>query len=185
MKNSISFGAKFIQNSTIQKYNPTTKKYMPEDVSFIEIIPKDNNDKRVLKQLNKQWQGPNYTGSILDDMLECSSDYSSINSRFFAITTQKKNLKHLDHKLILGLAEMELSDPKTPFLEYLQVHPNFIGQLFESKCKHIGTAILDSLKNMYSSITLHSTDSALDFYKKNGFKLIDHSSFFSCHWIKK
>lgn len=183
MKNSISFGAKFIQNSTIQKYNPTTKKYMPEDVSFIEIIPKDNNDQRALKQLNKQWQGSNYTGSILDDMLECCSDYSSINSRFFAITTQKKNLKHLDHKLILGLAEMELSDPKTPFLEYLQVHPDFIGTL-EAKFKYIGTAILDALKNMYSSITLHSTSPALDFYKKKGFKLVEHTSF-SCHWIKK
>jgi len=184
MKNSISFGAKLVQTTPILKYDCKTKKYTPVEVSFVNINPSSDNDKNAIKRLTHEWFDTSYTQPIFEDILELRSEKPRIKSQFFALTTQKENLKELDSSQILGIAEMSLNNEKAPYLEYLQVNPDITDAYFEPLFKHVGTGILNSFKNMYKSITLSSRASTVSFYMKNGFEQIE-PVLLRFRWIKK
>lgn len=186
MNNSVTFGAKRLQTPTIAQYNRQLKTYMPQDVSFIELKPKNDNDMQAVKELTNIWFDASYIQAFFEDITEMRKHSPSIKSRFFAITAQTKNFRKPNSSEILGVAEINYNHIYAPYLDYLQVNPALLSPHFEPPFKGVGTGILNALKNMYDSITLNSAakEKVTEFYEKNGFKKIDAARL-RYKWIRK
>lgn len=172
--NSISFKASYIKPADIL-LKPTIPNEAKENIkgSFVELNPYNENDLNAACELNDYWGFmETYAFQIFDSMERINRRFLCYNenSKFYAITLQKNEFDNIDHKKILGITEIVESDDKIS-IKFLQVDPmNKWGEPF-AKFKHIGTAIIDSLKSIYkkSSIELRSTNSAMKFYKAIGF----------------
>lgn len=167
----VHFGAKYIKT-----VNYTDNKNTPAKIAFVEINPKSELDTNTMKTLTNEWYDALYVRNIYEDVLELRKEKPKINSKIFALTKQNQNYKNLESRQILGIVEMTKKDTQTSYIEYLQVNPLM-------KNSRIGTHILNILKEMHKSIELHSAASALEFYTKNGFEIIDHLRL-GCKWIK-
>lgn len=168
----VHFGAKHIQ--TLKYTDKHT--FSHEKVAFVEINPKSTLDTTTIKTLTNEWNDAPYVKAIHEDVLELRKEKPKINSKIFALTKQNKNYKNLESRQILGIVEVSNKNKQTAYIEYLQVDPLM-------KKARVGTNILNILKQMHNSIELHSADSALEFYTKNGFEIIDHIRL-GCKWIK-
>ena len=75
---------------------------------------------------------------------------------------------------VLGLAQVRQITSKKCYLDYLQTAPNYAYTSAERIYKMVGASMLDMLKKYYKDmeIGLYSTLSAIDFYVKQGFKVI-------------
>lgn len=169
----VSFCAKHIKTV---KYKSEKSTSIPKEVSFVEINPHSEFDKNTIKRLTNEWYDATYIRDIYEDVLELGVDKPRINSKVYALTKQNKNLRILDTRQILGIAEISSINKKTHYLEFLQVDPLM-------KRSNIGTNILNVLKKMHNSIELNSAASALEFYIKNGFEIIDPIRL-QCKWTK-
>ena len=81
-------------------------------------------------------------------------------------------------KFCIGKQKRNNKDPhkKNQFqCLFFQVNPAYYYFEDNSKYRHIGTALMDSIKNLYnkSSIVVNPAFDAIEFYKKNGFKKDD------------
>lgn len=168
--NSISFKANYINSKKIKHTSDNTS-YC--DASFVKLNPRSFVDKTALEIINTYWDaGKTFADSVAMD-LEMSI-FNPNGRDFFALTTQKDNLDILIPEEILGIAETRQENRNTIKLKYLQVDPANTNSSTNPTFKGIGTAILNSIKEYFPrmDITLFSTDSALSFYKNNGFKSI-------------
>ncbi len=200
--NSISFKGRYINSVNIKQNEG--QNYKSVSSSFVELNPKDRNDISVLRELQKKWGGQ-YTYTIYDDALRSSYSTNS-NSKYFALTTQKKDFHKLDNEKVLGIVDLA-ENKDVNFLNFIQVNPKYITKKpnsplmnkilsFVSKnktqvespneYKGIGSAILNSLKQISNkSLILMATGDEKEFFKKNGFK--KESFLYPNHyiWLKK
>ena len=173
MDSNISFGAKFIQKIPIKQYSYENKVYTKTTANFVELNPFDIKDLDVLKKIIFEFGDNSYAGNIYFDASYISKHKHSNNPsiRFFALTRQEKSFKDLKTDTILGIAEVLEKGGKEINLNYLQTHPQFIYSYPRQPFyKRIGSAILDCLKTTHKKINVHSTPSAIQFYKKNNFQ---------------
>ena len=201
--NQVSFKGTFINPVNIQQKKGN--EYKPLTTSFVELNPSDKNDLNVLKDLRDDWMGEsNYY--ILDDAILSSK--SPNNKKFYALTMQNNNYKNLDNKKILGIVEFS-NEKEINFIDFLQVHHNYrtekplspltqkiVNFFFKenpnnkiergNKFKGIGTAIVNSLKNISNKSILYiATDYEKSFFKKNGFLKTDFAYPNHLIWPKK
>ncbi len=169
-----NFGAKFINNVTVQKYNPYSREYTPDTVSFVQIEPEKRRDVLAINAVTDLWSDGAFMidiANVVDDLSIGAAD--SERYQVYALTSQNRDFDKLCSDDILGLAEVENGE-KAVELDYLQVNPQFI---FGSQCplfREVGTGIVDSLKSLYNKvIELTSVYSATEFYEKNGFEIFD------------
>ena len=172
-KNSnINFNAKFIGKVQVQKFNPQTKLYHPQEVSFVEIEPNNIEDVMALSDAASMWINEKFASNIA----YCANLlYQKIlpeeKYKIYAITTQRSNFENLYENKLLGMAEVENIAPNAIDLNYLQVNSNIIYSYDEQPYKNIGSKIVESLKKLYQTIELTSArGSVKEFYIKNGFK---------------
>ena len=100
------------------------------------------------------------------------------NAKFYAVTSQKDNFKVLDANKVLAVAEVAKTDESTININYLQVDPMQLRGAETAEFRHIGTAILNAIKDLYpfQDIYLRSTNSAKRFYKSQGFEKLKRNS---------
>ena len=55
--NSINFGARFINNVKLQKYNDETNSYDNVKASFVEFDPKNDKDLKAVQKVGTGWYG--------------------------------------------------------------------------------------------------------------------------------
>ena len=55
--NSINFGARFINNVKLQKYNDETNSYDNVKASFVEFDPKNDKDLKAVQKVSTDWHG--------------------------------------------------------------------------------------------------------------------------------
>ena len=169
--NCVSFGAIPLNKVFIKKFDRDTGNFIPIEASFVKLDAKNKNDLKVTRSVAEQWQQNLYMKKIAT--AANWMDYVPID--VYALTTQTKNLKKLKSKQILGFAEMRKDQnfPKYQQLYRLQVKPEAINVNQQNKKQYqkVGSAILDSLKQIYSNISLFSINSinVERFYRKNGF----------------
>ena len=181
---NVSFGAKFVRNAKIKKLNPLSKGYEKMQVSFVRIDPKNLSDINALGRVADTWVNEKFASTIYNRALSLRKGGIDLNSKIFAITSQKDNFKKLDADRILGVAEIEELTPKSCYLGHIQVDPNHI--YYEvPPFKGVGTAILNRLKDMYSQISLNSAPecSVRHFYEMNGFQRVSEDSL-KYYWQK-
>ncbi len=174
----ISFGATYISSALVQKndHKKDTKKDV--EVSFIELDPKNKVDLEAVHGVCEKW---NLKDSYLDIrylfFMFCARrgfSKGAPNTKFYAITTQKDNFNNPKTDDMLAVAEVEELDKDKLELKFLHVEPKHNNDSdSNSRFKYVGTALLDSLKNISKNknIVVDSALSAVEFYKKNGFKL--------------
>lgn len=162
----LTFQANYLNSASIQRiniYKPCAKK-----VSFIEINPQSKSDVLAVNKTAINWDKNGGEGFAYDI---CRAINTGIKDRFFALTTQRSGFENPDSEQILALAQVKTENEGEEFIEYLQVDPENTNSAENPEFMHIGTAMLDSLKQLffYKNIELDSVKSAISFYLRNGF----------------
>lgn len=175
---SINFGAKFVSSEKVLKRKASEKTYETNVVSFVEIDPNNSNDIKSIYNATRGWFYDSYGCCILMTLRDIAENFVDQKKyKIFALTSQKNNYEELNPDKILGLSQMILTEGETPYLNYLQVNPDYIEQydfLKNREYKGIGNGMLNALKKVYDSISLRAASSGLDsFYKKNSFSLVN------------
>lgn len=176
MTNQISFKANFIKQSTIKK----CRRELPNKeffASFVELNPHSINDRKALRGAESIWgEGETFASNILHDF-ENEYLWQSTNKKYYALTHQRNQLDIPVANKILGLAEVITGNDRIK-IKYLQTDPQNKHNSQLQKFKGIGTAILDSLKSIFpqGDIVLESTETAINFYKENGFEKINNGN---------
>ena len=170
---NINFGAKFITQTNIKKFDNEKKIFSPEKISFVEIEPNERNDLKALANITKFWADKDsYASTIALTAISIAAGYTSKNThKIFALTKQNNNFDKINDRDILCIGEVEVTDNISPIrLNYLQVHPKNVYST-APLYKYIGTSFLNMIKQLYNtSIILDADSSAVKFYEKNGFK---------------
>lgn len=165
---SISFGAKPINNPIRKIFDRKSIKYTDLPAEFVKL---EHTDIKAIDNIAETWENAQYAKKIAT----ASHWMQSLPIEIYALTGQKDNFHKLDPTKIFALAVMKPDDKRKGFkwLYYLQVKPEMInvdnnGRKFY---RHTGTAMLNSLKRIYSKISLYSTGSknVKAFYENNGF----------------
>ena len=171
--NRISFGAKPINDVTIKKWDRQTKKFTDCPAKFVKIDSENPIDLSVLNTLAQKWKGAKYIQRIAT-----ASHWMNIRKYVeidvYALTSQQKDFERLRQNKILGVVEMrnDPNDSKNRKVWYLQVKPSVMNVNNQNnKYEKAGTSILDSLKKIYTRMSLYADDdkNIQKFYKKNGF----------------
>ena len=176
----ISFKAKYINSQYIDSIHRKSKK--PDyKVSFVELNPLSSQDVNTVQDVATSWENNSSLATPLcDTFLDCNLIQCNDDRHFFALTIQRENFKNLLPQEVLGLAQISLKKDNKISLDFLQVDPDNIYSAPERNFKGIGKILVKAILDCYSTkdVTLSSTFSAYDFYKKLGFKQIRQSSEF-------
>lgn len=179
MHNQISFKANYISAATIQQRTPQFT-FTDKKVSFVQLDPESTLDRNSIFTLDHNWEHrKTFANEIFEDMNDCTDFYNHAGKKFFALTTQKNHFEILESEKILGITEIINGMRDTLKLKYLQVHPQHKWTSEAAAFKHIGSAILDSLKRHFPAcdIILESVPDAKNFYRANGFKQFSREHF--------
>jgi hypothetical protein len=170
----VNFRANFINTTSIVKYGVDNK---PREgkASFVELKTLDKNDYLTLNKVNIDWENcSTYAHDITSrfNRAYIAGD-DSPREKFFALTLQKDKFESLRADDVLGLALVDEYMGSSFFVDFLQVAPEHKHTVLEPHIKHIGTAILNSLKELLpiKNIFLDAVNSEIEFYKRNGFKI--------------
>ncbi len=171
----ISFKARYIDKVNVLQLADGGNTYKDSKVSFVELLPYSLTDESTLKKISGNWSlyGNTYADSMAQDF-SCFYADRSYYKQFFALTAQKGAYAKLNPDEVLGLAQVRQITSKKCYLDYLQTAPNYAYTSAERIYKMVGASMLDMLKKYYKDmeIGLYSTLSAIDFYVKQGFKVI-------------
>lgn len=177
---SVSFGAKLIDNTVIQKYVKNTNAFENKSASIVQLNPRNKNDAKALNKAVEGWGNNLFGGSIADAFNDMVTTKKGIDvDKVYAITLQNKGFKKLNSGEIIGIAEM-YSKPTTDTADlfYIQVKPDVMRDNKRKNFKHVGQEFMHSLMNKYKEkkISLFSTSEAEEFYQKLGFEKESNSN---------
>ena len=167
-----SFRANFVNRAKIMKFVNGT--YKNEYASFVRIDPFNQNDISALKDNARCWVSDRYAFALNIYYAACAvrnkSKYYKDHA-VYALTLQKENYNELDSDKILGLLQTSPYIDNSLLIEHIQVNPEYLYKS-DAKYKTLGTAILNSIKNLSNKISCYpsSEKSVKDFYIKNGFE---------------
>lgn len=175
-ENKISFGAKFINPINVRKLKE--KSYNQAGISFVEINPLCADDVSALKYIAEHWEKDKYAINISNVANMIFKGKSSDKTRIYALTTQGDSFEKLNPDKILGVVEAEEFLPFYIHINRFQVKPEYINKGF-------GTAILNSLEEIYRKISLiaENDEYVKKFYERNGFYETSNGSNFYT-WYK-
>lgn len=174
ISNNISFSAKFLSSPTIQRYDKNKNTFVDKKVSLVQFEPQNPSDKLAIKIANNKWGRYFISQSIYlcADKLSHNEASKDVN-KIFMLTEQTDNFKKLDATKILALVQTQQNKNVPMELKWLQVDPKFQYLKEGREIRHVGKAIVDTLKNMYEELILDATYNAKKFYLKQGFELVD------------
>jgi len=173
MLDSISFGAKFRTNSQILKYNSISKKYESCSAALVEIETQRKSDVSAVKKTAQDWGATSYANGIARILgLVYKRHVNSEKHSIYALTTQEKDFSELVPNKILGLIEVDNSQPVIK-INYLQAIPTSKYPVKLRNYKGIGKSLVDFLKSFRKEITLRADYRAANFYEKQNFELAD------------
>ena len=138
----ITFQANYLNSASIKRintYKPSIKK-----VAFVEINPNNPSDVLALHKAAIKWDKTGGEGFAYDI---CEAVNKGKPDRFFALTTQHDRFDNLNFKQILSLAQVKTESKGEQYIEFLQVDPENSNKSEEPEFSHIGTAMLNCLKN--------------------------------------
>lgn len=168
-QNSTSFQAKYINNANILKR--TSKNVFESlDTSFVEIEPMNINDIKALDKIGQYWVDSYAINIAYKAKVTYQGKYSANEYKIYALTKQSEKFNILKADDILGLVEITPKGKGSIHINYLQKDPEQVYAI-EPDYNKIGSRILDSLKNLYNTITLRPIPGGVvKFYEKNEFR---------------
>lgn len=175
MINQISFKANLISPAKILERN-SKGTFEPKTVSFVELNPEYNPDMDAIREVNKMWNDRKTLASnIIEEMHDSTDFFEHAGKRFFAITEQADSLENIEPSKVLGLTETIQGHNDNVKIKFFVVHPKHQRGKKNAQFKHVGTSLLDSLKEIFQNKTLRgqATPNAMKFYLANGFTKLD------------
>ena len=167
-QNSTSFQAKYINNANILK-RTSKNVFKSLDTSFVEIDPMNINDIKALDKISQYWVDSYAVNMSYVTKAMHEGSLSTNDFKIFALTKQLKDFNNLKSSDILGLVEITPKGKGSIHINYLQTDPEQVYAI-EPDYNKIGSRILDSLKNLYNTITLRPIPGGVvKFYEKNEF----------------
>ena len=176
----INFKANLVYNDrNILKYN-SLKKAEKHPVSFIKLNPTDEKDVFTLLKTKDLWTKSRYANTIYTRALEMFYDNDNSNeNEFFLLTEQTKDFESLDAEKVLAMCLVKNCSKYSKYIAYLQTNPLYMynnDKNFSRNFKGIGSEVLNCLKELFKDFYLvlnASNKENINFYLKNGFKLIN------------
>lgn len=166
----INFKANYIHSTNILKKDKV-QGFIPHQVAFVEIDPKNYEDVVAINNANTNWDNGETLSTYITHNINkiYKRDSQLKEKRFFALTLQEDKFEKLEEKSILGLTEISKLDENTQEIDYIQLNPKYLGKIREYI--KMGNAILKSIKALYPNkiLELSSNGSAINFYRRNGF----------------
>lgn len=180
MINSINFKGTYIAPATVKKFNG--ENYTDKKVALVELSTDSDEDMRLMNELSYEWD---HHLSFAADIRDKFSDYyvaldPSPKEKFYVLTEQKKNFDNLDSLDVLATTQLK-KIPEGIYIDFLQVAPDYGARsTTTSPFKNVGSGFLDAVKSLYpkNNILLDPIESAINFYKKNGFKTLKRQMIF-------
>ena len=176
----ISFKAHYINNINIKKL-AQNKEYKDSPVSFIELDINSASDLNALAKLKEIW---GKEAKFATKICNAFEDYHykarrDKTQRFYALTNQQGNYQNIDSNKILGITSIYKDNDNGDYFEIinLQTNPKYRHGLENREIKHVGEAIIQSLKEIFNKdlIFLYSSEAGKPLYKKMGFETIKDS----------
>ena len=182
--NTLSFTAKFLQSRPIPR-NTNDNTFVR--VSVVELEKGNTSDVEALSEISEKWnkKGRSYAHEIFQEFTNKYTDEDVVSEHYLALTTQKSNFEHLEPEKILGVSLLYETIGEGNELGWLSVDPeNNTGNQGKQKYRHIGTTILNCLKEIYSPerIKVTAVNGTENFYKNNGFEQYSSGGFY---WSNK
>ena len=175
----INFKANYINTVPIKTLNTTNNVYYSKAANFVEFDIKNSNDIAVINDVACLWRDNSFADNIAYDVNNANKGYFKKEPfRIFALTSQKEGFDNLDSSEVLALAEVEKISDNNIFLEYLQVDPAIVYATGIPLIKRCGSAVLDSLKQLFNDKSIFLNSRTEKFYTKNGFVKIGQNQYF-------
>lgn len=173
VNSNLSFTAKLIQDRVNIGRLEDDGRYHDFKSNLVEIDPKCDNDVKALKNAVKYWENDKFGMKACYAVQAAKNDSKYyIHHKVYALTAQQDKFEKLNPDEILGVVHVvPLSGrSKELFVEHVQANPNYLNKI-NPKYVGIGTAMINSLKDLCNMMTLFSSKekSVKDFYAKNGF----------------
>ena len=166
----ITFGAKYITTSNIQRFGRDSK-YHDQKVSFIKFLPESTQDKLVINSIASWDVFSSYAKNISDSFNNKVLHKDDYDSEFYALTTQKDKFECIEPESVLGIIQTS-KRKKDRYIEYLQTNPEYkFGESMRG-FKGIGKVLVQTVLSIIGPnkiVQLDSDESAVGFYKKLGF----------------
>lgn len=183
--NPISFTACLKSNTTIQSRQGNN--FSPKQAYIVELDKNDEQDLTSLHNISLLWskENSNFVPYLFSDFIKDVEFKPDVNKdHCFVLTLQEDDFEKIDPQKVLGTALFSEEDIENE-LNWLQVQPknNSVFQPVNRKYKDVGTAIVSYIQDKYAGkpIFVNSSNTAIDFYKKLGFKSYDKDCPCSLH----
>ncbi len=173
----ITFKAVKADDTSVMKINSKYGHIITRQPAVLaEMSPFSQSDSCSMKKIPCIWGNKGVDAHLIADCFEFAGDngYGEVDSRYFVLTEQTENLGHIKPVKVLGITQTSKRGKNKTNIDYMQVNPFFVYNNPYSKFLNVGTTMLDSIKKIFAKdeITLYSTKSALEFFKKNGFEIV-------------
>jgi len=170
----ISFKASLITSVDLKKKR-NEKSYRDCRANLVELSSKNEDDKLALAKIACDWEheASGFTYEVYNEILKDKLYPDVKKEHYYAITTQKRRFEKLEPEKILGVALFSEKKDSKNELNWLQVHPKNNSEYKQSReYKRVGDSIIHYIQKTFSNspIYVQSGDSAVGFYKNNGFK---------------
>ena len=164
-----NFNALFVKKTQVSRLLRNGK-YVPQDVSLVKINPKNVGDIWALDTVANNWEYDKFSVNIFNSAYQVYQGAERPKYHIYALTTQRNNLRKLNADKILGLMDLTRFTKREAYISHLQTKPDFVYST-QPKIKGIGTALVNSVKDVCTTIRLTSQPewSVRRFYKKLGF----------------
>ena len=167
----INFKANFLK--TVYLPHISQGKSSDKELSIVELDNKDERDMTALAKTACDWEkyASGYAFEIYNDALKDKPYPDVYKEHYLALTTQNCDYANLDSKKILGLALFEEKNDEYDEIAWLQANPKTNHESKNRKYNGIGKSLVDYIKKItYKPIIVLSANSAVGFYKKQGFE---------------
>ena len=161
----VNFKGKYLNSTYVRKFNPTTKKYVPEMVHFVEINSQNKKDIKTLKKMAQSRDEMSFANQIYQKAK------SKPNLMTYVLTNQSSDYEILSPEDVLGVCQLSKENYDVFCLEHLQTKPEFQQENKDREYKRIGRRIVHSLKKIFYDKTLRVNYlfDKIPFYMDNGF----------------
>lgn len=170
----------YIAPVTVKKFDGDN--FVDKKVSLVELSTESDEDMKLMNEISYEWD---HHLSFAADIRDKFSDYyvamdQNPKEKFFVLTEQERNFDKLDSLDVLAATQLK-KIPKGIYIDFLQVAPDYGARsTTTSPFKRVGSGFLDAVKSLYpkNNILLDPIESAINFYKKNGFETLKRQMIF-------
>jgi hypothetical protein len=172
VSDKVNFCALPVNRVKITKLDKKSSAFLPHDAMFVLLDGNSKLDKKAVSEAIKIWGNAPFK-NVIDTATQWMNIKNPNNIKIYMLTEQLSNLKRLDSRQILGIADVRTeSGSKESVLNFLQVRPDAQNVNSKSpKYNGVGTVMVKRLQKIYDKIEsdIVPDENVINFYTNLGF----------------